>query len=289
VWVLRHRAGVSVGRRKWAGCGPADGGAVPVTELPGSLTLERSGDAAVLTLNRPEKRNALDDATIVAIGAFFARPPSWARAVVLAAVGPHFSAGLDLGELTDRDAVDGFFHSQMWHDAFARIESGALPVIAVLKGAVVGGGLELAAAAHLRVAEESAFFALPEGQRGLFVGGGASVRVPRLVGAHRMTDMMLTGRVLDADEGAATGLIHYRVANGSGLTKALDLAATIARNAPITNYAVIHALPRIAQAAPETGLLLESLMAAVAQSSREAKDRMDAFLNGHGPKVGDDL
>ncbi len=258
-----------------------------MTDLPGSLILERNGEAAVLMLNRPEKRNALDDATIVAIGEFFTRPPSWARAVVLAAVGPHFSAGLDLGELTERDAVDGFFHSRMWHDTFARIESGTLPVIAVLTGAVVGGGLELAAAAHLRVAEESAFFALPEGQRGLFVGGGASVRVPRLVGAHRMTDMMLTGRVLNAEEGATAGLVNYCVANGAGLAKALELAASIAGNSPISNYAVIHALPRIVQAAPETGLLLESLMAAVAQSSQEAKERMNAFLNGHGRKVGE--
>jgi enoyl-CoA hydratase/carnithine racemase len=258
-----------------------------VTDLPGSLILERHGEAAVLMLNRPEKRNALDDATIVAIGEFFARPPSWAKAVVLAAVGPHFSAGLDLGELTGRDAVDGFFHSRMWHEAFTRIESGTLPVIAVLTGAVVGGGLELAAAAHLRVAEESAFFALPEGQRGIFVGGGASVRVPRLVGAHRMTDMMLTGRVLNAEEGAAAGLVNYRVANGAGLTKALELATSIAGNSAITNYAVIHALPRIVQAAPETGLLLESLMAAVAQSSQEAKERMNAFLSGRGRKVGE--
>lgn len=257
-----------------------------MTDLPSSLILERSGEAAILTLNRPEKRNALDDATIVAIGAFFARPPSWARVVVLAATGTHFSAGLDLSELTDRDAVGGLFHSRMWHEAFSRVESGQVPVIAVLKGAVIGGGLELAAAAHLRVAEESAFFALPEGQRGLFVGGGASVRVPRLVGAHRMADMMLTGRVLDSAEGAAAGLVHYRVPDGTGLAKAIDLATAVAGNSPITNYAVVHALPRIAQAAPETGLLLESLMAAVAQSSPEAKNRMSAFLNGRGPKVG---
>ena len=258
-----------------------------MTDLPPSLLLERSDDVAILTLNRVEKRNALDDATIVALGQFFTWPPSWARAIVLAAAGAHFSAGLDLGALADRDAVAGLYHSRMWHDAFTRIESGNLPVIAVLKGAVVGGGLELAACAHLRIAEDSAFFALPEGQRGLFVGGGASVRVPRLIGAHRMTDMMLTGRVLSADEAAAAGLVHYRVADGAGLTKALELAATVAHNSPITNYAVIQALPRIAQATPETGLLLESLMSAVAQSSQEAKDRMNAFLKGRGPKVGE--
>ena len=91
------------------------------------------------------------------------------------------------------------------------VQFGPVPVVAVLQGAVVGGGLELASSAHIRVAEASSFYALPEGQRGLFVGGGGSARVPRLIGASRMTDMMLTSRVLDADEGQAVGLSHYRV------------------------------------------------------------------------------
>ena len=88
----------------------------------------------------------------------------------------------------------------MWHRAFDHLQFGRVPVVAVLHGAVVGGGLELACAAHVRVAETSTFYALPEGQRGIFVGGGASVRVPRLIGAHRMADMMLTGRVYSAEE-----------------------------------------------------------------------------------------
>lgn len=259
---------------------------MPVSgDLPSSLVVEQHGAVAVVTLSRAAKRNALDDATVLGLGRFFAAPPSWAKVVVLAADGEHFSAGLDLSELGERDAVGGLHHSRMWHEAFARIESGALPVVSVLKGAVVGGGLELAAATHLRVAEDSTFFALPEGQRGLFVGGGASVRVPRLIGAHRMADMMLTGRVLSAQEGVDLGLAHYRVPVGAGLEKAMDLAARIAENSPITNYAVIQALPRIAEASPETGLLLESLMAAVAQSSVEAKERMGDFLAGRGAKV----
>lgn len=254
-------------------------------ELPASLRLERRDLVAVLTVSRPDKRNALNDETIVALGEFFASPPLWAKVVVLDADGDHFSAGLDLSELGGRDAVGGLHHSRMWHEAFGRLESGMLPVIAVLKGAVVGGGLELASAAHLRVAEDSTFFALPEGTRGLFVGGGASVRVPRLIGAHRMADMMLTGRVLSADEGAQAGLVHYRVPDGDGLSKALELAERIASNSPITNYAVLQALPRIAEAAPDTGYLLEALMAAVAQSSAEAKERMTDFLDGRAAKV----
>ncbi|SEM56265.1 crotonase/enoyl-CoA hydratase family protein [Streptacidiphilus jiangxiensis] len=254
-------------------------------DLPASLRVEQRGEVAVLTLCRPQKRNAIDDATIQGIGRFFDALPPFAKVVVVAAEGDHFSAGLDLGEMSERDAVAGVHHSRMWHAAFARMEGGPVPVIAVLKGAVVGGGLELATAAHLRVAERSAFFALPEGARGLFVGGGASVRVSRIVGVQRMTDMMLTGRVLDAEEGVRDGLVDYLVDEGEGIDKALKLAEQIAGNSPVTNFAVLHALPRIAGADPDTGLLMESLMAAVAQSSPEAKQRMNDFLSGRAAKV----
>ena len=259
--------------------------------LPASLVLERHGAVAVLRLSRPAKRNALDDATVLGIETFFASPPSWARAVVLDAEGDHFSAGLDLAELTERDTLEGLDHSMMWHRAFGRLEQGNVPVVAVLRGAVIGGGLELASSAHIRVAEPSAFYALPEGQRGLFVGGGASVRVPRLIGVNRMADMMLTGRVYDATDGHAIGLSHYLVGAGEGLTKALELAGKIAANAPITNFAVLQALPRIAESSPSQGYLLEALMAAVAGGSDEAKSRMSAFLEGRATKVaraGDD-
>ena len=94
-----------------------------------SLLLEQRGEVAVLTLNRVEKRNALDDATVLALGAFFASPPAWAKVVVLAAAGRHFSAGLDLSELAERDAVAGMHHSRMWHAAFAHIALGRVPVV----------------------------------------------------------------------------------------------------------------------------------------------------------------
>ncbi len=206
---------------------------------------------------------------------------------MLDAEGDHFSAGLDLAELTERDTLEGLEHSMMWHRAFGRLEQGNVPVVAVLRGAVIGGGLELASSAHIRVAEPSAFYALPEGQRGLFVGGGASVRVPRLIGVHRMADMMLTGRVYDAADGHAIGLSHYLVGDGEGLAKALELAGRRSpANAPVTNFAVLQALPRIAESSPSQGYLLEALMAAVAGGSDEAKTRMSAFLEGRAGKVG---
>jgi enoyl-CoA hydratase/carnithine racemase len=176
-------------------------------------------------------------------------------------------------------------HSRSWHAAFDQIQFGRVPVIAVLHGAVVGGGLELACAAHIRVAEASAFYGLPEGQRGLFVGGGGSARVPRLIGTARMTDMMLTGRVYDAVEGLDVGLSQYVVEDGQGLAKALALADKVAANAPLSNFAVMHALPRIADMHQSDGLFTESLMAAIAQGDDAAKVRMRAFLDGKADKV----
>src|ERR1700737_3758408 len=179
----------------------------------------------------------------------------------------------------------GLRHSQMWHRVFDRIQYSRVPVIAALRGAVIGGGLELACAAPIRVAEPSAYFALPEGQRGIFVGGGGSVRLPRLIGVARMTDMMLTGRVYSATEGASYGFAQYLTEDGGALPKAMELAERIASNAPLTNFAVLQALPMIAEANPQTGLLMESLMATVAQSDKEAKRRLRAFLDRKTAKV----
>jgi len=155
----------------------------------------------------------------------------------------------------------------------------------VLHGAVVGGGLELACSCHVRVAESSTYYALPEGQRGLFVGGGGSARIPRLIGVARMTDMMLTGRVYDAKEGLAIGVSQYVVENGKGLEKAFWLAERIAANAPLSNFAVMHALPRIADMSQSDGLFVESLMAAIASGDEAAKSRVRDFLAGKAGKV----
>ena len=250
-----------------------------------TLRVERRGGVAVVTLCRPGKRNALDDGMVLGLERIARSLPDDIGALVLAAAGEHFCAGLDLAELKERDAPAGMLHSRMWHRAFHEIEFGRVPVIAALKGAVIGGGLELALAAHLRVAEPSTFFALPEGQRGIFVGGGASVRLPRLIGVSRMRDMMLTGRAHDAEAGERLGLAHYLVGPGEGLAKALALADRAASNAPLTNYALIHALPRIAEADPAAGYLTESLMTAVAQSDAEAKRRLADFLDGRAAKV----
>lgn len=254
-------------------------------ELPSSLAAERRGDVAVLRLARPAKRNALDDVTVLGLEAFFTNLADGIKAIVLHGEGDHFSAGLDLSNLADATVAEGVAHSRLWHRAFERIQYGRAPVVAVLHGAVVGGGLELAAAAHVRVAERSAYYALPEGSRGIFVGGGGSVRLPRLIGTARVMDMMLTGRTYDAEEGQAIGISQYLVQQGEGLAKGLEVAARIAGNAPMTNFAVTHVLPRIAESDPASGFLTEALISSIAQGEAEAKARLKDFLEKRGPKA----
>jgi enoyl-CoA hydratase/carnithine racemase len=158
-------------------------------------------------------------------------------------------------------------------------------VVAVLHGAVVGGGLEIAAACHVRVAERSAYYALPEGSRGIFVGGGGAVRLPRLIGVARMMDMMLTGRAYSAEEGQAMGLTTYLVDQGAGFEKGLELAQRIAGNTAVTNFAVTHVLPRIADSDRQAGFAMEAQISSMAQTDGEAKSRLKDFLEKRGPKV----
>lgn len=253
-----------------------------------NISLQFMGDAqeiAVIHLTRPSKRNAINDALMADIRSVFETMPSTVRAAVIAGEGDHFCAGLDLSELQERDAGQGLMHSRSWTVALDRVEFGPVPVIAALHGAVVGGGLELATSCHIRVADATTFYALPEGSRGIFVGGGGSVRIPKLMGASRMADMMFTGRVYDAAEGERVGLSQYLVPKGQAFEKALELAKRIAQNAPLTNYALMHALPRIAEQSADHGFFTESMMAAIAQSAPEAKARVKAFLDGKADKV----
>ena len=249
------------------------------------LHLDIQDDIAIIRLARGAKRNALSDGLILALRDAFEKLPSTVRAAVIDGEGPHFCAGLDLSELKERDAGQGLQHSRMWHAALELVQHGPVPVIAALHGAVVGGGLELASACHIRVADSTTFYALPEGSRGIFVGGGGSVRIPKLIGAARMTDMMRTGRVYNAEDGERAGFAQYLVAEGTAFDKALELARRVATNAPLTNYALMHALPRIAEQPADHGFFTEALMAGIAQAAPDAKERVRAFLDGKAAKV----
>ena len=155
----------------------------------------------------------------------------------------------------------------------------------MLHGAVVGGGLELAAACHIRVADPSTYYALPEGVRGIYVGGGGSVRIPRLIGASRMMDMMLTGRTYGAEEGLNMGLSHYLVESGKGLEKGTEIAKRVSANTQMTNYAILNVLPRIADVDRPAGYMMEAMAAAIASGGEEAQARLRDFLEKRAPKA----
>ena len=250
------------------------------------VTYELDGAIAVIGLNRPDKRNALNEA--VFNGLFEAVTRAWGEAKVgiVFGHGEHFSAGLDLAQLAERMGDAGRRRRRnRFRNAFEAIERGEIPFLSALTGAVVGGGLELAAATHIRVADEKAFFALPEGQRGIFVGGGGSVRISRLMSVARMTDMMLTGRVLDAHEGERLNLCQYVVPSGQALAKCKELAIRIAGNSPHSNYAIASGLPRLRDLPHDDGLYFEGLVAGSTMGP-EAFERIRAFLEKRAEPLG---
>jgi enoyl-CoA hydratase/carnithine racemase len=242
------------------------------------------GPVATLTLNRPAKRNAVNDSLLEALGAFFSNIPECVRVVILSGAGGHFSSGLDLAEQSEREPSEVLKHSRGWHEIMDKVQFSGVPVVAVLEGAVMGGGLEIAAAAHVRIAEPSAIYRLPEGKRGIFVGGGATVRLGRIIGPDRMTEMMLTGRSYTAEEGQALGLSHYLVEEGKGREKAAELAREVASNSSLVNYLIIQSIARIGDMSRADGLYAESLSAALSQSGADAREGLAAFLEKRKPR-----
>lgn len=253
-----------------------------------NLTITTDEDGVwVVTLNRAAKRNALDLDTIEEMVELFDKAPrNGARAIVLAAEGDHFCAGLDLVEhhKADRSPEDFMHVCLRWHEAFNKMEYGGVPVIAALKGAVVGGGLELASAAHIRVADQSTYFALPEGQRGLFTGGGATIRVTDLIGKARMIDMMLTGRVYQGQEAIDLGLAQYLV-DGSSFDKAMELAKRAAANLPLTNFAICSAVSHMNNMSAMDASYAEAVVAGVVNTQAPARERLEAFANKTAARV----
>lgn len=243
------------------------------------VTLELTDGIAHIRLNRPDKHNAINDELLLQLEALFDPMDEAVRVVLLTGEGDNFCAGLDLAEHQAREPFEVVRHSRLWHRVFGKVHQAGVPVVAVLKGAVIGGGLELAACAHVRVAEATTYFRLPEGRHGIFVGGGASVRVANIIGGGRMTEMMLTGRTLDATEGERLGLAHYRVGDGEGEAKAWELARTIAQNSPLSNWAMVTAVSRIESMSMDDGLFTESLVAGMTQTHPDVQARIGQFLN----------
>ncbi len=251
------------------------------------VTYELDGDVAIVGIDRAAKRNAVNGAVMEQMHTAFERAAGEAKVGILFGHGGNFSAGLDLAEAASR--MGGGNQLKPWErgrwtvplDLVAR---GPIPWVAALQGACIGGGLEIASACQIRVADETTYFALPEAKRGIFVGGGGAVRIQRLMGYARMADMMLTGRVLSAVEGERANLCQYVVPAGQSLVKARELAAAIATNNPTTNWAICAALPRINDMGHGDGLFFEGLIGGASRGGGD-NTRLAAFLERGENKV----
>ncbi len=251
------------------------------------VTYQLDGEIAVIGLNRPDKRNCMNDAMNKAFAEAIARASQEAKCGVIFGHGDHFCAGLDLAEAMqwiNAEPEVRLRRRGQWHPTLDSMARGYIPFVAALKGATIGGGLEIASAAHIRVADESTFFALPEGQRGIFVGGGGSVRIQRLMGYARMADLMLTGRVLTAEEGERFNLCQYLTPKGESFERAMSLASRIAKNAPLTNWAVSSCLIRVNDASHNDGLFMETLISQ-AVSSQRSYDGLKAFVEHRAERL----
>src|SRR3974390_1648877 len=252
-----------------------------------TVTYELDGEIALVGLNRPDKRNCFNPTVMQQLRAAVERAGEEAKC------GSHFGPGENFlprpglgwaGESwkTGRSQRLPFpFPRDTYFEAMAR---GNIPFIAALHGATLGGGLETAAAAHIRVADETTYFGLPEGTRGIFIGGGGSVRVARLIGFARMQDMMLTGRVLKCEEAERYGIVQYVVPKGQHIAKARELAQKISQNAPLPNFATTNSLPRIQDMGYDDGLYLERMFAEYTRSP-ESIERLHRFLDKTAPRV----
>lgn len=197
-------------------------------ETPEPLLVERRDDRVVATLNRPDKRNAIDQATIDALHALCAELEADPRILILTGADGVFASGADIAQLRERRAADAL--AGINANAFVRINELPMPVIAAIDGWALGGGAELAYAADIRISTPDARFGNPETGLGIIPAAGATWRLKEIVGEARAAELLLTGRIVDAAEALSIGLVTGVHPTGDLLTEAHALADRIARN-----------------------------------------------------------
>lgn len=246
------------------------------------LLVDRDGAVVTLELNRPAHRNALSNDLLEGLGAELQRhdaDPS-VRCIVLRGSDKVFASGADLTVLqnADEDAMQRRFR------AWVATRAIGTPTIAAVSGFCLGGGCELALSCDLVVASATARFGLPETSLGLIPAAGGTQRLPRIVGRALAMDMILAGRVLDAQEALAAGLVSRVLAPDDWRTEAAELAAAVAARGPRAQAAA----KRVAAAAHELpladGLELERRAFLDALASDEAREGIAAFLEKRPPR-----
>lgn len=243
------------------------------------LAVDEQG-VALLTINRPEVRNALNQTMVDEIGAALKSLEGRddIRTLIFTGAGEKaFLGGADIAELKARDAAAA--RKRINTNLFAQIERFPMPTIAAVRGFALGGGCELALACDLRICGQGAKFGQPEVALGIIPGAGATYRLPRVVGHALAKELILTGRIFAADEALAMGLVSKVVADEAVLESAYDLAAEINKNGALAVRMAKEALNASGLNSLEEDQLRESEMQAVLFEDEDKHQRMQAFLD----------
>jgi enoyl-CoA hydratase len=250
--------------------------------------LERRGDCALVTLDRPEAMNALSFAILGRLGELFDEvAASDARALVVTGAGPKaFCAGADIPELRGRDLMAQKRGAELGQTVFAKLDTLPMPSIAAINGHALGGGLELALACTIRLCTPNARMGLPEVKLGLIPGYGGTQRLPRVVGPARAAEMILSGRAVTAEEALRIGLVT-EIAEGDAVGAALTLAARLtAHSLPVMALARA-AVARAVTTPLAEGLAAEAELSTLAYRLHDAEEGMAAFVEKRKPRFRD--
>ncbi len=247
---------------------------------------EQRESVIIVTLNRPEKLNALSRETIRALSETFRSFENEAelRAVILTGAGDRaFSAGTDLSELIHVGTDEARTVAERGQQLCNQIEQSHVPVIAAINGIAAGGGCELALACHLRIAVPNARFSLPEPKLGIIAGYGGTQRLARELGRARALEVILTAGTIDAEDALRLGLVNRVVPSSELLPAAEALAREIAQLAPLAIRACLQAVVRGSELPLEEGLALEAKLFASLFATEDMREGTRAFLEKRKP------
>jgi enoyl-CoA hydratase len=249
------------------------------------LTLEVTDRIATLTVNRPDKLNALNDATVVELGEAIdqIRGDSSVGGVLLTGAGRAFVAGADISELSGQTPAAAKARARVGQHVFRRFETSPKPVIAVVNGFALGGGCELAMACHIRIASDAAKFGQPESKLGLLPGYGGSQRLPRLVGKGRAVQLLITGEMIDAAEAYRIGLVNKVTTTNDLMTTAKEMMRLILANGPLAVALCIEAIDRGLEMSLEEGLILEANHFGLLAATDDMGEGTRAFIEKRPP------
>ena len=244
------------------------------------LTFQVADRIATVTVNRPDKLNALNDALMRELGA--AMDEAIARAdvgaVLLTGAGRAFVAGADIAELADQSAVEGKARAERGQRTFRKFEQSSKTTLAAVNGFALGGGCELAMACHLRIASDAAKFGQPEVKLGLIPGGGGTQRLPRLIGKGRALQLILSGGIISAQEAHRIGLVNEVVAASGLIPRAEAILNEIATNAPLAVKFALDATNKGMETSQSEGLALEASYFGLCAGTEDKKEGTSAFL-----------